>query len=186
MTDGKDISKAIREERYKDAAKLIRKALKTEPDSHWLWERLSTACYEQRQYGLSIRYAWKAVHIAPNCPLSLWSLAGSLEMYGRHNGKNLGFLDIAIKTYKVLLGMGWKKIVELEDCYETEFAAKGMLNDARYRLALIYWHQKDYKTALRWMNLHLRMRVKSSIYKKADILRDLKKLKQESENVKPR
>lgn len=177
--DDRAISKAIREERYKDAIKLIRAAQKICPDSHWLWACLSTSYYEQHKYRLAVKYAWNAVNIAPNCPLSIWYYGSALDMVGRREN-NESFLKTAELTFKGLLGFGWRYMATVVPCGEGEAQAKALLNDARYRLALIYLHRKDYKTALRWAKLHLRMRTKGqkSIYTKKQVLADIAKIEQ--------
>lgn len=178
--DDKPIVKALKEERYKDAIKLIRAAQKISPNSHWLWACLSTSYYELHQYALAVKYGWNAINIAPNCPLTIWYYGTALDMLGRRRGDK-GALDAAELTFKGLLGFGWRYMAFVDPCGEGESQAKALLNDARYRLALIYWHRKDYKTALRWAKLHLRMRTKGqkSIYTKKLVTADIAKIEKE-------
>lgn len=175
--DEKPIIKALRENRDEDAIRLIRKALKSCPDSHWLWMSLSSAYYELRKYRLAVRYAWKAIDLAPNCTYAIWYYGTALDMMGRHFNDATA-IDTAESTFKGLIGFGWKCLATAVPCGEGEFRTKAILNDARYRLALIYFHKQDYKSALRWIKLHLRMRGNrsGSIYSKSQVQKDLQKI----------
>lgn len=189
---GKQINIAIQEDRYVDAISLIRKELKHcektfNDDTHWLWACLSCAYYERRKYPLAVKYAQKAVTKSPYCPLSLWYHGSALDMWGRKTRNAYvkeWCLKLAELTFRKMLAMGWKRCAFMTPCGEGESKAKALLNDARYRLFLIYWHHKDYKNAAKWSRLHLSFRAKGqkSIYTKREVLRDIKLMEKERGN----
>jgi hypothetical protein len=56
----KEIEKLIDAEEWKAARKLIRAALRNEPDCHWLITRLGLTYYEERKYRKALYYDTKA------------------------------------------------------------------------------------------------------------------------------
>ena len=183
--DAKLVSRLIREDKYKEAVHLIRKLLRTHPKSHWLMACLSCCYYEQYKYNLAVRWAWRAVDIYPECPLSMWYYATALDMWGRRQAKEeqskKWALDVATIVFKKMLKFGLRFIATVDPCGEGYGQAGALLNDCRYRLALIYWHRKEYHEAIRWAKLHLRKRTagQKSIYTKKQVEKDLKEMEDE-------
>jgi tetratricopeptide (TPR) repeat protein len=182
--DDRQVSRLIKESKYKEAEKLIKGLLKKYPKSHWLMGCLSTALYEQKKYKASIKPAYDACQIAPNCPLSLWYYASSLDMYGRIKGDE-GSIDTAIQVYKGMLSLGLSYLSYVKPCGEGLRWTKAVLNDCRYRLALVYWYRKDFKTAKRWAKLHLRMREQGvkSLYDKRHVQKELKEMEKQGSYI---
>lgn len=178
--DDLKISRLIKNNQYKEAVALIRKEIRRYPTSHWLHACLSTSLYEQRKYKEAVKAARQAVALRKKdgggrCPLSMWYLATALDMDKQP--------DEALAVFHELLKWGMKAAHGI--CGEGEQWTKAVLNDCRYRIALIYWQdKKDHKTARKWAKLHLRQRAPGvkSIYPKANILRDLKTIEQEIKN----
>jgi tetratricopeptide (TPR) repeat protein len=138
--------------------------------SHWYWTQLSICYYETFRYKKALRYDLKAVEIAPKCPMTLWSYAGTLHALGR--------LDEAIAVYKDRLLSRGKRGLSNGPCREGEKRAAEMLNDCRFRLALCYREKGDLTAAKRWLKLHLRLREPrlKSIYTKKEVLKVLKEV----------
>ena len=110
---------------WKRAEERIRLELKSRPDFHWLWERLSTVTYEQRRYSQALKYAEKALSIMPECSLALWDKAGALDMLGR--------FPEAIEAYEILASRGVEHLTS-EPCSEGRSWARGLVADSYYRL----------------------------------------------------
>ena len=108
------IEKLIAAGKWKSAQSAIEKRLVKEPDNHWLWSRLSTVKYEQRDYAGARDDAMKALAIVSDCPLAQWSLAGALDM--------LGETKLALEMYRHLFRRGLEELKtpdeDAEECWE--------------------------------------------------------------------
>ena len=144
-----DIENAIDREEWNVARKLIRAALRVEPDSHWLLTRLALTYYEQRNYKLSLGYSEQALAIQPKCPLALWDHAGTLAMLGRK--------DEAIQIYRRLVRRGVDAIAN-GDCGEGLGQARGLIADCWYRIALCQKHSGATAQARISLKRHLDLR----------------------------
>jgi hypothetical protein len=179
------VSRLIRDDEYQEAIRVIRKFLRKHPKSHWLMACLSCCYYEQYRYDLAVRWAWRAVDITPECPLSMWYYATALDMWGRRQAKEeksiKWALDVALIVFRQMLKFGLRYMATVDPCGEGYSKAGSILNDARYRMALIHWHRKEYKDAVKWAKLHLRKRVagQKSIYTKKQVEKDLKAMQDE-------
>jgi tetratricopeptide (TPR) repeat protein len=129
--NGKRIETLIATEQWKKAQKAVEKQLEREPNSHWLWSRLSCAKYEQRNYKGALDAAQRALALVPDCPLALWDQAGALEMLGRV--KEAGLI------YSLLLRRGFQEINEpnedAEECWESEQWTWALMVDCIFRIA---------------------------------------------------
>ena len=65
----KRVEELIEKEDWRGARKLIRSALREEPNSHWFWTRLGLTFYEERRYVEALKHERKALDLAPQCPL---------------------------------------------------------------------------------------------------------------------
>lgn len=131
------------------AERQIRLELRTEPDVHWLWERLGAACYEQRRYEEALRYAEKALEIMPKCSLALWDKAGALHM--------LGLVSEAIDLYRKLLRKGLEGIAH-EPCSEGRAWTRALVSDSYYLLGLCYVSTHERIKAIRAIRQSLDLR----------------------------
>ena len=120
--DDKLVSRLIWDDKYKEAVKHIRKFLRKYPKSHWLMACLSCCYYEQYKYNLAVRWAWRAVDIAPECPLSLWYYATALDMWARRQAKEAQSkkwaLDVAVIVFKKMLKFGVRRMATIVPCGE--------------------------------------------------------------------
>jgi len=66
------IEDAIQQEDWPTARRLIRAALRREPESHWLLTRLGLTYYEEHNYERALVSDHQAYQLAPRCPLVLW------------------------------------------------------------------------------------------------------------------
>lgn len=127
---GKQIDDHIMAERWEDARALIEKALKREPNSHWLWTQLAETHYEQKKYKKALDLLLHSRAIVPDCPLTLWHLAGSLDALGYHGE--------AIHLYTWLLES--TKTPEDDPCWESVAWTNSLKTDCVYRLGLCFKH----------------------------------------------
>lgn len=129
--NGKRIETLIAAEQWKKAQKAIERQLADEPDSHWLWSRLSCVKYEQRDYQGALDAAQRALAIVPDCPLALWDQANALDMLGKT--KEAGLI------YSRLFRRGFQEIKEpdedAEECWEGEQWTWALVVDCIFRIA---------------------------------------------------
>ncbi|MBI3466887.1 MAG: tetratricopeptide repeat protein [Planctomycetes bacterium] len=134
---GKQIDNLIMAERWDEARALIEKALKKEPDSHWLLTQLGETYYEQRDYKKALGFLLRSRDIVPDCPLTLWHLAGTLDALGYRGG--------AVRLYTWLLQS--KKTPEDDPCWENVEWTDSLKTDCVYRLGLCFKHSGQTKLA---------------------------------------
>jgi tetratricopeptide (TPR) repeat protein len=160
------IETAIKKEDWKRARRLVRAALRQQPDSHWLIARLALTYYEEHNYEHSLTIAEQARKTAPHCPLVLWELAGSLDMLGRHR--------TAIAIYRRLIRRGVESIT-FGDCGEGLAWARGLIADCWYRVARCQHKVGRRADAVRGYERHLAMRGPGcrSIYALHDVRKEL-------------
>lgn len=167
---GKTLSEKINEhfnrEQWAAARRLLQAELKKNPHDHWLVTRLGTTYYEARNYRKALDLARKANILAPDCPLVLWDLAGSLAMTGDPNA--------AVEVYQSLLHRGLPAVAN-DECGEGETWAAALLTDCLYRLAECYTQLKDEERAVWCYRKHLDLRLvgAGSIYDLKDARRRL-------------
>ncbi len=134
---GKQIDDLINAERWEEARKLIQEALKKEPDSHWLLTQLGETYYEERQYKQALQMLLQSQEILPDCPLTLWHLAGTLDALGRH--------ATAIRLYGWLLRS--KRTPKDDPCWESTAWTDLLKTDCVYRIGLCFRHLKQNEPA---------------------------------------
>jgi tetratricopeptide (TPR) repeat protein len=127
---GKQIDGLIDAERWQEARALIEKALKKEPQSHWLLTQLGETYYEQREYKTALEILLRSRAILADCPLTLWHLANTLDA--------LGYYDGAVRLYTWLLRS--KKTAKDDPCWESAEWADALKTDCVYRLGLSFQH----------------------------------------------
>ncbi len=127
---GQQIDDLIDAEQWEQARTLIEKALKKECQSHWLLTQLGETYYEQRQYKKALEPLLRSRDILPDCPLTLWHLANTLDALGDHAG--------AVRLYTWLLRS--KKTAEDDPCWESIAWTDTLKTDCVYRLGLSFKH----------------------------------------------
>jgi tetratricopeptide (TPR) repeat protein len=127
---GKQINDLVIAERWPEARKLIEKALKAEPESHWLLTQLAETYYEERNYKKALEVLLRSREIVPDCPLTLWHLAGTLDALGYHGG--------AIHLYTWLLRS--QKTADEDPCWESETWTDALKTDCVYCMGLAFKH----------------------------------------------
>lgn len=162
----REIEKAIKREDWKETRRLVRAALRRQPDSHWLLARLAITYYEVFDYEHALTIGEQAFELAPYCPLFLWDLAGTFDMLGRHRD--------AISIYRRLIRRGVESIA-FGGCGEGLAWARGLVADCWYRLAGCERKLDRRAQAVRCYEQHLAMRGPGcrSIYQLRVVRREL-------------
>ena len=101
-----------------------------EPDSHWLLTQLGETYYEQRQFQKALGLFLKSRDIVPDCPLTLWHLAGTLDALGYQSG--------ALRLYTWLLES--KKTAEDDPCWESKEWTDALKTDCVFRIGICFQH----------------------------------------------
>ncbi len=140
------IERALGRHRWVEARRLIREALRRNPGHHWYLTRLATTYYEERKYGMALRFSRKAVKRVPHCPLVLWDYAGALYMTGGQQQ--------AISIWRSLIRRGVENLAR-DECGEGVRWARGLVNDCYFRLAEAYKILGNRRLATRYMREHL-------------------------------
>jgi len=166
-TNGKQIEAAIQQDDWPTARRLIRAALRRQPDSHWLLTRLGLTYYEQRDYDRALFYEQKAYKLAPRCPLVLWDLAGTYDMLER-------FTE-AQRIYRRLISRGISAIA-FGACGEGVAWARGLIADCWYCVANIERQRGRRARAIASFRRHLALRGPGcrSIYPISQVRRELR------------
>jgi len=166
---GKPIESAIRAHKWKEARRVIRLALREQPDNHWLLTRLSLTYYEQYDYERALSYSQRALLLAPRCPLVLWDYAGDLDMIGRKTE--------AARIYHRLLRRGVHSLA-YDPCGEGLARARGLFADSLYRLAHCYRDLGQHRKAVAYLSKHILQRGPGchSIYSNGQVCKELKQL----------
>lgn len=134
---------------WEEARQRIERELTQRPEDHWLLTQLGVTYYEQQRYPESLRPLLAALEIVPDCPLTLWNLAGALDALGKP--------DLAIRIYTWLLRS--KKVPDDDPCWESQEWTDALKTDCVYRLGVCLQHKEQWESAehcfRQYMNLLL-------------------------------
>src|SRR5438094_233377 len=68
---------------WEDARKLLERERERNPEDHWLLTQLGVTFYEQQHHDQALPLFQASLQIVPDCPLTLWNLAGTLDAIGK-------------------------------------------------------------------------------------------------------
>lgn len=164
------INRLFQKGKWAEARNLLSKALRQDPEDHWLLTRIGTTYYEEQDYAKALEYHQQAYALAPDCPLVLWDLAGTLQMLGR--------LGEAVQIYDRLIAKGLRNIAE-DECGEGVTWAGGVLTDTLFRLGDCYLELGLNKLALLAFVKHGEMRLLGahSLYTNREFQANIRELK---------
>lgn len=121
-----------------DAARtLIDRELSARPDDHWLLTQRGVTFYEQGRYRESLRPFLSALAIVPDCPLTLWNLAGALDALGKPE-EGLAIYTWLLKSDKSPAD---------DECWESDEWTAGLKTDCVYRVGVCFRHMKRRESA---------------------------------------
>jgi len=127
----------IQAENWVAAQRLIQEELRTDPENHWLLTQLGVTFYEQRQYREALEHFARSAKIVPDCPLTLWNLAGALAALGKPR--------VALEIYTWLALS--RRTAEDDSCWESEDWADSLRTDCVFRAASCFERLNDPVTA---------------------------------------
>lgn len=131
------------------AKEIIRAQLKESPNDHWLMTRLASVYTMERRYGIALRWATRALSLAPWCPLVRWDLACALDGQGKH--------EEAIALWQQLISDDVDALAEGR-CGEGRRWAQSLVNDCRYRVGRAYELLGRDARAMAALTKHIAMR----------------------------
>lgn len=124
------IGSHFQREEWEEARRVLVREHEKDPHSHWVLTQLGVTFYEQRRYEEALPLFLESRDIVPDCPLTLWNLAGTLESLGKHAG--------AMQTYTWLLRN--KKSPDDDPCWESKEWADALKTDCVYRIGVCFQH----------------------------------------------
>ena len=124
------IDKLFDREAWDDARRILERERKKNPRDHWVLTQLGVTFYEQRQYEEALQLFVASQRIVPDCPLTLWNLAGALDALGRHAS--------ALRIYTWILRC--KKSADKDPCWESKQWADALRTDCVYRVGVCFQH----------------------------------------------
>ncbi len=124
------INNLFHREQWEEARGILEREREKAPDSHWVLTQLGVTFYEQRLYSEALDLFLASQKIVPDCPLTLWNLAGALDSLGKHAS--------AMRVYTWLLLN--KKSPDDDPCWENKEWADALKADCVYRVGVCFQH----------------------------------------------
>jgi tetratricopeptide (TPR) repeat protein len=168
-------------EKWHAAQELIQQELARLPRgdwmTHWWLARLSSTYFEQDKYLRALDAIQQAATVAPNCPLVLWDLAGSLAMVGNTHQ--------AINIYKKLIVRGVRGLGQSQ-CGEGDQWARALISDCYFWLGLCHDDLKERATAIRYFRRYLVRRAdgSGSLYDEAEAITEIERIEGEPKTLR--
>jgi tetratricopeptide (TPR) repeat protein len=131
------IEDLIQQCEWEAARRKIEHALTLDRNNHWLLTQLGVTYYEQEQYEKSLEYFLRSLAIVPECPLTLWNLAGVRAA--------LGAPKDALRIYAWLLSSN--KSAQDDPCWESKDWTDSLKADCVYRAGVCFQQVKQWKLA---------------------------------------
>ncbi|MBL8798435.1 MAG: hypothetical protein JNM56_31360 [Planctomycetia bacterium] len=127
----------LRQGAWEKARRRIEQELRRQPDDHWLLTQLGVTYYEQGQYRAALAPLLESLRIVPDCPLTLWNIAGTLDALRKS--------ELAIAIYSWLLGS--KQTADDDPCWESAAWADSLKADCVYRLGACFQKLERWESA---------------------------------------
>jgi tetratricopeptide (TPR) repeat protein len=113
---------------WKAARKLLEAEREQDPQNHWILTQLAVTFYERREYDRALHLLVASQEIVPDCPLTLWNLAGALSATGK--------LQDAVRVYAWIVES--QTTPEDDPCWESKAWAAALKADCMYRLGVCF------------------------------------------------
>lgn len=131
MADLSDrINELFRREQWIKARRLLEKERQKSPTDHWVLTQLGVTFYEEGHHDKAVPLFRASLKIVPDCPLTVWNLAGALD--------SLGNPAEAVRLYTWLLQS--KTSAQEDPCWESQEWADALKTDCLYRLGVSFEH----------------------------------------------
>jgi tetratricopeptide (TPR) repeat protein len=122
------INALFRSGKWQRARAILEAERERDPSSHWVLTQLGVTFYEQRRYREALELFRASLEIVPDCPLTLWNVAGALDALGK-SGE-------AIDIYKWLIES--KTTPKQDPCWESEDWSLSLKTDCFFRLGTCF------------------------------------------------
>src|SRR5262245_15253150 len=133
--------------RWNEARRLLERERSRNPESHWILTQLGVTFYEQQRYDEALVLFAASLEIVPDCPLTLWNLAGTLDALGKPAR--------AVSIYTWLLRSN--KSPKDDPCWESEQWTAALKADCAYRLGVSFEHLGKKQKARNWYLQYLNL-----------------------------
>jgi tetratricopeptide (TPR) repeat protein len=120
----------LRQARWREARNILEREREQDPANHWVLTQLGVTFYEQRRYSEALQLFRASLKIVPDCPLTLWNVAGALDALGK--------FTTAVRIYTWLLQS--PQSPERDPCWESTQWADALKTDCVYRLGVCFQH----------------------------------------------
>jgi len=117
-------------EKWDEARRILEREREKDSEDHWILTQLGVTFYEQHQYKEALDLFEASRSILPECPLTLWNLAGTLDALGNHQW--------ALPFYEWILAS--KKSPEDDPCWESDEWTMSLKADCVYRAGVCFQH----------------------------------------------
>lgn len=158
--------KAFFDGRYDSARRLYLREVKSGSHDHRVHMRIAMTYYEQGKLEDALEWNASGLGLAPGCPLLLCDRAAILEGLTRN--------EEAIEAYNAIVRQDPAELAK-QTCSRGLPWSRGLVNDCRYRQALLYKRMGEPGQAARLLTEHLENRVwgAESVYSDEEIQRAL-------------
>jgi pentatricopeptide repeat protein len=160
--------------RWNEARRLLERAREKDPENHWLVTQLGVTFYEQQRYHEALVLFAASLEIVPDCPLTLWNLAGTLDALGKPAR--------AVSIYTWLLQSD--RSSKDDPCWESRQWTDALKADCAYRLGVCFEHLGRKQKARHWylQYLNLLSAGLEGSYSLEDVQRRLRDLRGDDQN----
>ena|GEM_PF-715325 len=168
FASGESVETLIEQARWKEARALIEQQLQEDSQNHWLLTQLGVTHYEEGQHREALRPLLASLEIVPDCPLTLWNIAGALDASGNP--------ERAIPIYTWLIRS--KKTRHDDECWESAEWTDSLKTDCVYRLGICFQHLKKWESAENCFRQYINLLLAgmSGLYSADDAARRIREL----------
>lgn len=128
LADRRRLEVLLEQESWEAARQAIDRELKRHPGDHWLLTQRGVTFYEEGRYEDALPPLLESLKIVPDCPLTLWNVAGVLDALGKP--------DKAVRIYTWLLKS--KTSPDDDPCWESREWADSLKTDCVYRVGVCF------------------------------------------------
>ncbi len=155
---------------WAEARKRIERELVRHPDDHWLLTQLGVTLYEEKRYREALTPLLASLEIVPDCPLTLWNVAGTLDAL-KESKKALAIYNWLLKS---------KQAADAGECWESAEWAESLKTDCVFRMGVCLQKLGRDKAAEQCFRQHISLLLSGgkSLYEIEDSARHIRELRE--------